>query len=60
MEKAFASIIEALGEDLKRPGLEKTPQRAAKAMQFLTHGYGQTADEIVNDALFPSDAREMV
>ncbi len=60
MEKAFATIIEGLGEDLSRPGLEKTPQRAAKALQFLTQGYGQTADEIVNDALFPSDAREMV
>ena len=60
MEKAFATIIEGLGEDLSRPGLEKTPQRAAKALQFLTQGYSQTADEIVNDALFPSDAREMV
>ena len=60
MEKAFATIIEGLGEDLSRPGLEKTPQRAAKALQFLTQCYSQTADEIVNDALFPSDAREMV
>jgi GTP cyclohydrolase I len=60
MEDAFASIISALGEDLTRPGLEKTPKRAAEALQFLTRGYHQTAEQLVNDALFPSDAREMV
>ena len=60
MEKAFATIIENLGEDLSRPGLEKTPKRAAEAFKFLTQGYRQTAEAIVNDALFPSDAREMV
>jgi GTP cyclohydrolase I len=60
MEKAFATIIENLGEDLSRPGLEKTPKRAAEAFKFLTQGYQQTAEAIVNDALFPSDAREMV
>ena len=60
MEQAFTRIIESIGEDLSRPGLEKTPQRAAEAMQFLTRGYQQDIDEIVNDALFPSDANEMV
>ena len=60
MDKEFAAIIESLGEDLTRPGLEKTPQRAAEALKFLTRGYQQTAEQIVNDALFPSDAREMV
>ena len=60
MDREFAAIIEALGEDLNRPGLEKTPQRAADAFKFLTRGYQQTAEDIVNDALFPSDAREMV
>jgi GTP cyclohydrolase I len=60
MEKAFATIITSLGEDLGRPGLEKTPKRAAEAFAFLTRGYQQTAESIVNDALFPSDAREMV
>jgi GTP cyclohydrolase I len=60
MDKEFAAIIEGLGEDLSRPGLEKTPQRAAEAFKFLTRGYQQTAEQIVNDALFPSDAREMV
>ena len=60
MEKAFASIIEAVGEDLSRPGLGDTPKRAAKAFQFLTRGYTQSLDEVVNDAIFPSDNDQMV
>ncbi|MFD1216093.1 MULTISPECIES: GTP cyclohydrolase I FolE [Microbulbifer] len=60
MNEHYARIIEAIGEDLDRPGLKDTPQRAAKAMQYLTRGYQQTLDEVVNDALFPSDCSEMV
>jgi len=60
MEKAFASIIEAVGEDLSRPGLGDTPKRAAKAFQFLTRGYNQSLDEVVNEAIFPSDNDQMV
>lgn len=60
MKEAFAKIIEAVGEDLNRAGLQDTPERAAKAMSFLTQGYSQSIDEVVNGALFPSDAREMV
>ncbi len=60
MEKAFAQIITAVGEDLNRPGLLDTPKRAAKAFAFLNKGYTQSIDEIVNNALFPSDASEMV
>ena len=60
MEKAFASIIEAIGEDLNRPGLQDTPKRAAKAFEFLNQGYGQDLDSVINGALFPSDSREMV
>ncbi|MCA0899107.1 GTP cyclohydrolase I FolE [Microbulbifer agarilyticus] len=60
MKEHYAHIIEAIGEDLQRPGLLDTPKRAAKAMQYLTQGYQQTVDEIVNDALFPSDCSEMV
>ncbi|MCQ3829402.1 GTP cyclohydrolase I FolE [Microbulbifer elongatus] len=60
MKEHYAHIIEAIGEDLERPGLKDTPQRAAKAMQYLTRGYHQTVEEIVNDALFPSDCSEMV
>tara|TARA_R110002073_G_scaffold67084_5_gene167498 strand:- start:116 stop:691 length:576 start_codon:yes stop_codon:yes gene_type:complete len=60
MEQHFEKIIEAMGEDLNRPGLVDTPKRAAKAIEFLTRGYQQSVEEVVNGALFPSDASEMV
>lgn len=60
MEKQFASIIEQLGEDLSRDGLKDTPKRAAKALSFLTQGYNQNLDDIVNGAIFTSDTDELV
>lgn len=60
MKEAFASIISQVGEDLNRPGLVDTPARAAKAFEFLTKGYQQSLDEVINGALFPSDSSEMV
>ena len=60
MEEHWAKIIEAIGEDLNRPGLKDTPKRAAKAFEFLTRGYEQSVDAVVNDALFPSDSSEMI
>ncbi|MFP5384051.1 MAG: GTP cyclohydrolase I FolE [Gammaproteobacteria bacterium] len=60
MEQEFARIIEAVGEDLSRPGLGDTPARAAKAFRFLTKGYAESLDEVVNNAIFPSDNDEMV
>lgn len=60
MEKLFKEIISEMGEDLSRPGLVDTPSRAAKAYEFLTSGYKQNLDEVVNGALFPSDANDMV
>ncbi|RDE24449.1 GTP cyclohydrolase I FolE [Motiliproteus coralliicola] len=60
MKDAFANIIEACGEDLQRDGLQDTPERAAKAFKYLTRGYQQTLDEVVNGALFESDNSEMV
>ncbi|MES2625754.1 MAG: GTP cyclohydrolase I FolE [Pseudomonadota bacterium] len=60
MKDAFASIIKAIGENLDRPGLIGTPERAAKAMEFLTQGYQQNIDDIVNGALFPTTSNEMV
>ncbi|MCD6055615.1 MAG: folE [Gammaproteobacteria bacterium] len=60
MEIIYQSLIKALGEDPNRPGLKDTPKRAAEAMQFLTQGYQTQLDEIINDALFPSDSDEIV
>jgi GTP cyclohydrolase IA len=60
MKEDFTRIIEAIGEDVSRPGLKDTPGRAAEAMRFLTRGYKQTVEEIVNGALFPSESSEMV
>jgi GTP cyclohydrolase I len=60
VEDSWAKIISDIGEDITRPGLVDTPKRAAKAFEFLTRGYGQSIDEVVNNALFPSDSDEMV
>lgn len=56
----YREILKGLGEDPEREGLLDTPKRAAKAMQYLCHGYEQNLEEIVNDALFASDNDEMV
>ncbi|HET6473917.1 MAG TPA: GTP cyclohydrolase I FolE [Pseudomonadales bacterium] len=56
----YRGLIEGLGEDPNREGLRDTPMRAAKAMQFLTRGYTQSLDAIVNDALFESKIDEIV
>jgi GTP cyclohydrolase I len=60
MQEHWAKIIEAIGEDLQRPGLVDTPKRAAKAFEFLTRGYSQSLDDVVNNALFPSASSEMI
>jgi GTP cyclohydrolase I len=60
MKDAFTTIIRAVGEDPTREGLVDTPERAAKAFEYLTSGYRQTLDQVVNGALFDSDNSEMV
>jgi GTP cyclohydrolase I len=60
MKAEYSRIIAAVGEDLTRPGLQDTPDRAAEAMRYLTRGYSQTLEEVINGALFPSDCSEMV
>ncbi len=60
MQEQFKKIIEAIGEDPNREGLRNTPKRAAKAMEFLTQGYHQSVEQIINGALFQSDNEEMV
>jgi len=56
----YRQILEQLGEDTTREGLEKTPERVAKAMQFLTQGYDQDPDAILRKALFKEEYSEMV
>ncbi|WP_310558806.1 GTP cyclohydrolase I FolE [Flavobacterium sp.] len=56
----YRSIIENLGENIYREGLEKTPERAAKAMQYLTHGYGLDPLGILKSALFTEDHKQMI
>ncbi len=60
LEESFRHILEAVGEDPTREGLFKTPNRAARAYEFLTNGYRQSLEEVVNDAIFTSDASEIV
>ena len=60
IEDAYTSILKNLGEDINRDGLLDTPARAAKAMEFLTQGYSQTLEEVLNDAVFDSNSDEMV
>jgi len=60
VKNRYKEIIEDLGEDTSREGLVKTPERAAKAMQFLTQGYNQNAAEILKGAMFKEDYNDMV
>ncbi|MEZ4911391.1 MAG: GTP cyclohydrolase I FolE [Saprospiraceae bacterium] len=60
MQDSFTQIINSVGEDHEREGLMKTPERAAKAMQYLTQGYHQDAATIIKSAMFKEDYSEMV
>ena len=60
MEQHFRKIIEGIGENPKREGLIKTPQRASRAYEFMMQGYKKNVKEIVNGAIFKSDNDEMV
>lgn len=58
--KSYAEILELLGEDPQREGLNKTPERLAKAMQYLTQGYHLDARAIINSAKFHEEVSEMI
>ncbi|RPD98620.1 GTP cyclohydrolase I FolE [Aureibaculum marinum] len=60
IREKYKSIIEGIGEDVDREGLLKTPERASKAIQFLTSGYHLDAEEVLKSALFDEDYSEMV
>jgi GTP cyclohydrolase I len=56
----YAHILGSIGEDVTREGLEKTPERAAKAMQFLTQGYEMDAEAVLRSAMFKEEYSEIV
>ena len=60
MDEYFKNLLQSIGEDVNREGLVKTPQRAAKAFQYLTKGYSDDITKIVNGAVFESDTDEMI
>src|SRR3954462_5635168 len=60
MEQSFLALLEAIGEDPEREGLLKTPGRAARSFEFLTAGYRQRLEDLVNNAIFESEASEIV
>ena len=60
LKKSYSDVLTLIGEDNKREGLLKTPERIAKAMQFLTQGYSMDANEILESAKFHEDVNEMV
>jgi GTP cyclohydrolase I len=57
---AYRGLLQGIGEDTDREGLRRTPDRAARALEFLTQGYRQNLDEIINGAVFESGASEIV
>ena len=60
MEDQYKRILEAIGEDPKRQGITATPQRAAEAMRYLTRGYTENLDEVINGAIFTEAAHDMI
>lgn len=60
MQKLIHKLLEKIGEDPSREGLVNTPERAAKAWEFLTKGYNQDVNEVINHAIFDVDSNHMI
>jgi len=60
MEEQIRQILRAIGEDPDREGLQRTPQRVAQSLSFLTRGYEMDPAKIINDALFTEEYEEMI
>jgi GTP cyclohydrolase I len=60
LAEKYYNVLREIGEEPEREGLKKTPERVAKAMQFLTHGYDLDPAEILNSAKFREDYKQMV
>jgi GTP cyclohydrolase IA len=60
IRRAYGELLQGIGEHVDREGLRRTPDRAARALEFLTQGYRQDLEEIINDAVFESEASEII
>jgi len=60
LEKLIEQLLKELGQNVHREGLEKTPERVAKALRYLTSGYDKEVKEVLNDAMFVEEYDEMV
>ena len=60
MQELYKKLLQDIGENVERQGLQETPERAASAMRYLTKGYHENIDDIINGALFESEMNEMV
>lgn len=60
LENIYKNLLESIGEDINREGLLLTPKRAAKGLLDLTNGYEQKTEDVLNNAVFKSDIREMI
>ena len=60
ISKLVHDLLEKLGEDANRDGLQRTPERVEESLRFLTKGYSENVDEIINGAVFPQDYDEMI
>lgn len=60
LENIFTELLKEVGEDVNREGLRKTPERAARAYKFLTQGYSQDIDKVINGAIFKAKSHEMI
>lgn len=60
LKQVYTDLLSAIGENVNREGLRDTPLRAAKSFQYLTQGYQQNLDEVINNAVFEADINEMI
>ena len=60
LEEITKQLLQSIGEDPSREGLLKTPQRVAKSWEFLSQGYNENLDTLINDAIFNESAKDMV
>ena len=60
MKAQYKKLLQLIGENVNRAGLKETPERAAKALTYITSGYKEDVSKVVNNALFPSDNDEMI